>query len=184
MYISKLRELVEHTWGSTPTTPKAFEQLSQSIYSATHQQVSVSTLKRIWGYVPSAHEPRQDVLDILARYCGYSNLQSYLDATAGTPLTPESNLLAGEHVSGESIAAGRCVKAWWRPASHCVFRSLGHARFEVIESQGSKLPVGATFVCHEFIQHEPLYLVDLCLDANQQGLRYVCGRDTGVSFEV
>lgn len=182
MNIEALIRLVEHTWGCTPATPKAFEQLAQSITTATHQHVSISTLKRIWGYVASEHAPRRDVLDILARYCGYSNLQGYLDATAGMSLTPESNLLAGEHIMGESIAADRRVKVWWRPASHCVFRSLGHARFEVIESQGSKLPVGATFVCHQFIQHEPLYLVDLCLDATQQGLSYVCGRDTGVNF--
>lgn len=177
-----IRTIVERTWGRTPATPRDFNQLSESILLTTHQHVSVSTLKRLWGYVKSPHEPRRDVLDILASYCGYASWSAFSMTVEQGNLPPESNLVMGECIKGEEVPTGRLLRVIWRPQSACTFRSLGQGRFEVMESFGSKLPIGATFVCRQFIQGEPLYLTDLRMTPDMSPASYVCGRDAGVKI--
>ena len=88
--LQQLRQCAEDTIGTKMRTPKDFESLSECIYQKTHQRVSSSTLKRLWGYLSSDTVPRQSTLDILAQFVGYADYDIFCltyeeDETAQEP---------------------------------------------------------------------------------------------------
>jgi hypothetical protein len=54
-----------------------FEQLSDSILEATGIQLSVTTLKRIWGKVKYPHAPAVQTLNALAQFIGYTDWRNF-----------------------------------------------------------------------------------------------------------
>ena len=68
--IDALREAIETTVGKRIQTPKDFDFLSQLIEERCGEHMSVSTLKRVWGYVASNSMPRRSTLNILAQLIG------------------------------------------------------------------------------------------------------------------
>ena len=51
-------------------TPKDFDFLAGQIFDKLHENVSSTTLKRIWGYLSEPSTPRLSTLDILAQFVG------------------------------------------------------------------------------------------------------------------
>jgi hypothetical protein len=68
-----LIERIEKKVGRSMRTPRDFDFLSMRIFYDTGMQISVSTLKRTWGYVGknNAMARRETTLNILARFVGY-----------------------------------------------------------------------------------------------------------------
>jgi hypothetical protein len=62
---------------SSKWTNYDFEQLSESILAATNVQLSVTTLKRIWGKVKYPHAPAIQTLNTLAQYTGYGDWRDF-----------------------------------------------------------------------------------------------------------
>ena len=84
MTVSNLKKLlknVEEKYGEKPFTPKDFFCLSLDIEAKTGKKVSVSTIKRLWGYVQYDNEPSKRTLNILSKFVGYDN---YLHFTGET----------------------------------------------------------------------------------------------------
>lgn len=75
--ILQLRDAIEEQTKFYPATPKDFDCLAANIYEQTHERVSVSTLKRVWGYVDSDSTPRITTLNVLAKYIGYSSWRDF-----------------------------------------------------------------------------------------------------------
>ncbi len=65
-------------WGdSTTWTNKDFQELSERIFSRTRKQLSVTTLKRVWGRAESIANPSAATLDILSEFAGYSSWRQF-----------------------------------------------------------------------------------------------------------
>lgn len=82
------RQLAEKAlnWGNSDSwTDQDFERLSESIFGKTGVQLSVSTLKRIWGKVQYNSTPAHSTLNVLARFSGYD---SWRDFQQKHPVTP------------------------------------------------------------------------------------------------
>lgn len=79
--LSLLLHKVEEMVGRTMRTPKDFEFLAAQIYEQTHSTISVSTLKRVWGYVDAYKSVRESTLDLLAQFIGYDNYQHFCQQT-------------------------------------------------------------------------------------------------------
>lgn len=77
LFIGELRQAVEEKVGHHLRTPRDFDHLHDLLFQEQGIMVSVSTLKRIWGYVKSDSQPRSSSLDILARYVGYSDYEAF-----------------------------------------------------------------------------------------------------------
>ncbi len=77
-------------------TPKDFEQLSDEIFKVTHQKLSPTTLKRIWGYVQDGSNPRESTLDIMAQFLNYQSWEHFCTQVTSsspadfTPVPPPS----------------------------------------------------------------------------------------------
>ena len=84
-HIQHLRNAVEQKVGRRISTPKDFECLVQLIFDHSHALVSVSTLKRIWGYVQSDSMPRSSSLTPLAQYVGYTDWDDFVARHDTTP---------------------------------------------------------------------------------------------------
>ena len=77
MDYTQLKEEIEKCLGKKIRTPKDFEQLSDEIFNATHQKLSPTTLKRIWGYVQDSSKPRESTLDIIAQFLNYESWKHF-----------------------------------------------------------------------------------------------------------
>lgn len=75
--IKKLCRAVETAVGKKMHTPRDFEMLSETIFDKLHQNISPSTLKRIWGYLPSSITPRLSSIDLLAQFVGYDDFDAF-----------------------------------------------------------------------------------------------------------
>ena len=173
----QLLEIVSTTFGKRPQTPKDFEKLKESIFDRTHEMISVSTLKRTWGYVESDGAPRTNTLDILARYIGYVDWPAFLSKN---DIKTESNPLMGKSIMTASLTPGDEIRIMWKPNRDCIFRYEGNERFRIITSHNSKLQEETTFRCSLFIEKEPLFISDLVLPDGAKYPNYVCGRTSGI----
>ena len=75
--IKQLRRAVERTLGRKMQTNKDFDCLADSIYEKTHDKISTTTLKRLWGYLSESVTPRRYTLDQLAHFVGYDDFDAF-----------------------------------------------------------------------------------------------------------
>jgi hypothetical protein len=74
------RQLIEQmlNWGDSNIWGNDdFEQLSQQIFDKTRVQLSVSTLKRIWGKVRYESFPNAATLNALAQFLDYTSWRDF-----------------------------------------------------------------------------------------------------------
>lgn len=76
----RLRHEIEQTLGYSLQTPKDFDRLCMDLFEQQHVSISVSTLKRYWGYVQSGenYRPNRYTLRILSRYAGYADWEAFV----------------------------------------------------------------------------------------------------------
>lgn len=76
-------------WGSSiDWRHQDFISLSEKIYNKTGVQLSVNTLKRIWGRINYKGTPNTQTLDTLAQFLGYENWLSFKNNYAVTSTSP------------------------------------------------------------------------------------------------
>ncbi len=80
--LTRLREKVEEATNRKPKTPKDFDILSETIFEKTHERLSATTLKRVWGYLTVSSSPRVSTLDILAQFIDYHDWKDFCQQTA------------------------------------------------------------------------------------------------------
>src|SRR6185436_9511146 len=79
---------IEHQlgWGeSSSWSTQDFESLSGKIQTATGVNLSVATLKRIWGKIKYESRPTVTTLDALARYSGYESWRAFRQSVESAP---------------------------------------------------------------------------------------------------
>lgn len=65
-------------WGDrSGWTNRDFQELSELIFESTAKQLSVTTLKRIWGRAKLSSQPSVSTLDILAEFAGYHSWREF-----------------------------------------------------------------------------------------------------------
>src|SRR5579863_4219167 len=64
-----------------------FERLSEKIFEKTRVQLSISTLKRIWGKVRYENFPTTATLNALAGFLGYESWREFRQKNDNTTIT-------------------------------------------------------------------------------------------------
>ena len=177
--IKALCKAIEDMMGFQMATPRNFEMLSEKIFSKQHVTLSVSTLKRLWGYAGLEANPRIYTLDTLAQLAGFKNFSAF-DASLKQTIGQQSLLFLSNAITTNILETGQRLLLTWHPDRRCIIEHLGNGRFKVVEAENTKLSVGDTFECHLFINHEPLY-IDRLVHNGMPPLSYVAGRRDGVS---
>ncbi|MDF2189882.1 hypothetical protein [Paraflavitalea sp. CAU 1676] len=80
-------------WGAASGWSSAdFEKLAALIADDTEVQLSVSTLKRVWGKVTYLNAPSQTTLNTLAMYLGYADWRTYQQQFRPAPVPASTSL--------------------------------------------------------------------------------------------
>ena len=158
--IYELRLRIETSIKRKIQTPADFDFLRGIIWERTHEQISTSTLKRLWGYVDGVDSARNSTLNVLSKALGYESWDAFI-LKLKLENMDNSDLVMSESVSSSDLKIGDRLMIAWQPNRVCLLNYLGDNQFEVMESQNSKLKVGDTFRCGLFILGEPVYINDL-----------------------
>lgn len=170
---------VEKRFREEVRTTAGFERLAASIEYELREGLGASTLKRIWGYIPSVTTPRLSTLDILARYAGYADFKAFRQALAGAD---ESAFLSGTTcLTSDDLAPGDRVVLGWAPNRRVRLRYAGEGRFEVVESSNAKLQPGDIFESSCFFKGWPLFVPGI-LRGGEMTAPYIAGKAHGLTL--
>lgn len=183
--IETLLHQIEEMIGMAIRTPKDFSRLRTVIYNRTGQLISITTLKRIWGYINYPVKTRKTTLSILTNCLGYNDWDHYCKHKENLGEIDPSTPILGRRLSVlKDLKKGDLLKLTWHPERKCIAVYLGDGHFEVVESEKTRLKPGDTFSCHIIISGYPLYLSELKQD-HKDPIGYICGRgEGGVRFEI
>ena len=180
--IKCLRSDLEQRVGQQLQSPADFQLLIQQIWEKNHAVLSLSTIKRLWGYVESNGAPRLSTLNTLAQFLGFTDWNAYLVALEQRGGT-ESAMFTGEGIQTADLQAGDKVAVAWQPNRQCNFRYLGDNQFVVEESKNAKLQRGTIFSAARFMIAQPMYL-DNILFADGTRTSYVAGKRNGLTSVI
>ncbi len=176
----RLKQEVETLVGRSVKTPKDFVFLSRQIEGYANETISVSTLKRMWGYVASPCKPSKYNLNLLSRMVGYPDWASFVGGQEGLS---SSRFFVKSKLIADALQKGELVKLTWCPGRVLTIMYKGNDTFEVVESINSKLAKGDTFTCPQFVEDQPLYLSNL----SHPGIplcNYVAGQNGGIKWNL
>lgn len=181
-YLEKLKHDVEESCDLTLNTSKNFVILEYQMKErGTH--LSVTTLKRIWGYVEGYQGIREDSLNILSRFLGYSDWKTYVADRCGDKKKRSSHFIITNALLAEDIDTNEMLEIYWEPQRRLLLKCLGNGQFETIEAENSKITAGDTFRCERFIIGEPLYINNLIHNGEKPRL-FVTGKKGGLTKVV
>ncbi len=181
--ITTLRMDIEHEVKRKIRTPYDFEFLAGVIWERLHENISPTTLKRLWGYIDGADTTRRTTLCLLAQFLGFDDWEAYA-ASLATRTDIESAAFEGEGIHINDLQPGDRVEVTWLPNRRCVFRYEGEAHFIVEEAGNAKLHVGDSFDTTCFLVGKPMYLDNLQRDevpSTKESVSYVAGSKNGLN---
>lgn len=114
--IGRLLGRVEEKVGRKMKTPRDFDFLAEQIFETMHKSISVSTLKRVWGYVPANGITRESTLDLLAQFAGFASFSQFYQQTTKTP-APEESL----PIDGGALGRLKRLPLWGRLGGGLLF---------------------------------------------------------------
>ncbi len=103
----KLRSMIEKKIGVQIHTPKDFMLCRNAIFEELHVNVSISTLKRYWGYVStgSNYLPNRYTLNIFAKFAGYKDWDDF----SGTSFSERQKEPSKEEIRDALDRLDHCV---------------------------------------------------------------------------
>lgn len=179
LYKDLLKKEFEQSLGRVLHSPSDFTFASEAIQDRINEYLSATTLMRIWGYVNEACKTRMSTYNILSRFLGYPDFDSFVSHVDNVAEV-ESEAIKSEHINTSDLSIGDRIEFTWNPGRRCLAEFLGDGRFRVLQVDNSKIQVGDTFTCHFFILKQPLHLFDMnnFEDITQT---YVAGKKTGLT---
>ena len=176
--ILSLRQDIEREVKRKIRTPYDFEFLVGVIWERLHENISPTTLKRLWGYIDGADTTRRSTLCLLAKFLGYADWEAYLQALQQRTEV-ESDAFSGVGIRTEQLCVGDKVEVTWLPNRRCVFCYEGEQHFRVQSAENSKLHIGDRFDAACFLIGQPMYLDNLQREGSAP-TSYVAGSRNGL----
>lgn len=174
-----LMSLVEKKFRKGVRTSTDFYSLAQEIESETHDHVSASTLKRMWGYVNMTPTPRQTTLDVLAKYIGMKDYRAFCEEMKNSEAF-HSRFFTADFINSCDLKPNTRVEIGWAPNRDVTLKYLGDSQFEVESSSNSKLLPGDRFEAANFIKGYPLSISRILRDGEYTS-PYLAGLHGGLN---
>lgn len=176
--IAALREAVEQKLGFKVLTPRHFTALAEAVENELREYLSETTLQRLWEYKKGYDSVALHTLNVLSRYCGYTEWTSFCSHIKAESQV-ESELFTGDSLDIGKLEPGTRIKIAWRPDRVCIIEYLGNYRFSAVETHNSKLAAGDTFTCHHIQLGREMQLDDLVRGGAD--MSYVIGTRNGLT---
>jgi hypothetical protein len=178
--LQELLHCVKEESKNLTITSKGFDNLADNIETKTGEQISSSTLKRLWGYVGDRHKIRMNTLDILSRYIGFTNFETFTKELKKGPQF-NSYFFATKEIKATEISYGDPIEIGWAPNRIVEIECRGMESFIVTSSENSKLRIGDTFCIKDFMMGLPLYIPAILRDG-QYTVPYIAGCNGGLTL--
>ena len=172
------RKDIEDTFGVEARYATDFEALSLDIAQKTGAPVSVNTLKRLFGTIGGEVEPRHSTLDILGRYLGHKDWDSYSKS-----INEKGDSQFGSSrktITAAGLAQGAKIEVRYNPGRRVVLSLIGSNEFEVTESENSKLKIGDIVCLDSICEGYPMICSDVVRDGKDLG-QFTAGKTGGIS---
>jgi hypothetical protein len=170
---------VERKMGFSMKAPSNFDSLILRINEATSENLSQSTLKRLWGYIDSNQRPRLSTLSILARFIGYKDWDDFCEKKQ-VYHCDNSGFISKDGECMTELRAGDELGLEWTPDRYCHIRCDAPGSFTVLNAVNSKLQTGDTFSASLFAVGHPLYMSNFFRDGKSMP-PYVAGAKSGLT---
>ena len=154
--IELLKSDIEQKAGRSMKSPIDFKWLSDEIEKQTKEQISISTLKRLWGYSTYNHTVRYSTLSILARFVAYSDWTNYCDQK-----TNESSFYSSTIIHSSDLVIDAKIIISWNPDREYFLRHIGSSYFIVEKSKNSTIRINDRFRFEQFVLGQPLIITEL-----------------------
>ena len=171
---------VEKKYGRRIATTTDFESLSVVIEHTIGELISSSTLKRLWGYVSLNPTPRIATLDVLSRFIGHKDFNSFCEGLKDSQAFI-STFFSSKCQTVAELTEGARVTLGWAPNRLVILNYLGSFQFEVVSSENSQLRAGDRFELSEIIVGYPLYISRILRDGKYTP-SYVAGQINGINL--
>ena len=169
--IAELRSRVEDRFGKRLAVHSDFVSLVAVIEMELRQHISESTLERVWGYSTRGYDTVSlRTLDVLSRYANGCDWRSFCELLAQEGVC-ESEFFDDEIINSFELEIGDRLRIGWFPDRLCELSYLGENCFVAEMCENSKLQVGDTFSCSQFI-----------LGNSARSQAYVVGRKNGLTI--
>ena len=157
--LEALVEITNNNLGYVPATPTEFNELSLLIKKKTGRSLSLSSIKRIWGYVEYKGFPSVTTLNTLAQYNEFKDWESFMVNRATSD--SDSSFIEKSMIKADTLRTGDRLLLEWGSGKSCEIECVAHMRFRVNNSKSIKLQPGDTFTLHAVCMSHPLYVSDI-----------------------
>lgn len=144
------------------------------------ESISANTIKRAFGIIKASSKPSAYTLNIIARYIGYADWDSFL----GGMITTSSMFNRNPVLSLDKIVDGQSVRFRYSPNRCVTMACIGRNRFVITESLNSKLLVDDIVTAFQIVKHSRLEFADVIRNGKSLGA-FTAGLHGGITgFEV
>ncbi len=178
--LNTLISITNYNIGFMPISPSEFSDLAIKITHKTGRSISLSSIKRLWGYVKYDSFPSMTTLNILAQFNGYRSWAAFLTSDAVKTDDTDSGFLAESVVNSDNLHPGDRLMLTWNNSKSCDIEYLDGKRFRVNQSENIKLKPGDTFTLHSISIGLPIYITDIHRDG-QRIPAYIGAKKGGIS---
>lgn len=175
-----IKEKIEEKFGQSVRYAKDCEVLANDIYKHTNQNISGSTIKRLFGLIKGIQEPRLYTMDLVANYLGYSTYDELINEFNIQTDNSSAFESIGE-LSVTTIEIGTCIKFGYEPFRELTIQYQGNSLFQVLSSQNSKLKKHDVIRLNQMVLHYPLFITEVFRENRMLG-KYIAGKISGITF--
>ena len=171
-----IRERVENKFGQEIRYSKDCEVLANEISNTTTKKISVSTVKRLFGFAKGIEEPRLYTMDALAVYLGYKN---YDELLLEFKSANSSEFEIVEEIRVDELNLNVELALHYEPNRRLKLRYLGDSKFELLEVVNSKLMEKDIVVVSHIVRDYPLFLANVIRQEKNLGT-YIAAKISGL----
>ena len=178
--LAALVRITNENLGYEPTTPTGFNDLSRQIQQITGDSLSLSSIKRIWGYIPYEGDFSTTTLNILARYNGLKDWESFKKSLEdNTNTDDQSGFHDNAIIDTGKYRPGDRIELSWNDGKVCELECVGPMRFRIVKSENIKLKTSDIVTVHTLCIGQPVYISDI-IRGNIQFTAYVGAKKGGL----
>ncbi len=168
---------IEEKFGTPIKYPKDCESLSNSIQLNCNKVISVTTLKRLMGFVKQVEQPHRYTLDIIANYIGYKDWDDVIRFVGSKD---NSSFFQLEGIDVSTLRKGNKIEFTYEPKRFVVLSYLGDTKFKVKESKNSKLQKDDLISFTYITLNHPLISSEVIRNGNSLG-KFTAGKVNGIT---
>lgn len=163
--------------GCDVSTPIGVEILRNDIKNAIGESLGVNTLKRLVGLLEYEGTHRPVILDIVARYLGYSswNLLNDVLEDRTSFFDEDSSLL-----NLEDLPPCQKIDIQWEPDRRIILQHQEGKIYRVVESVNSKLICGDILTLSQIAPGYPFYVSEVVRNGKSMGT-FTAAMENGIS---